>query len=141
MSVIDKPHIFGSDESTKKLSDKYVAMARRGAELTRIIKDAKAELDTINSQFKSDIGPGVSLVLPNECRIPISESVSRSLEDEAGLKAHLGTRKFNMLVTTTTSYKATPTLLDMAENSGEIAAFFSEKTSMAVKYLPIKTQK
>lgn len=141
MSITEKPHVQGKDGKIKKLSDKHLSLVRRGGELTRLLKDQKVELNKINDELKAAFGPDVSIILPNEFRAPIAESITKSLSDEAGLREHLGTRKFNLLVTTNTSYKPSPTLLEMAEESEEIAEFFSDKTTLAVKYLPIKTQK
>ncbi|MGB1238759.1 MAG: hypothetical protein ACPG4U_11155 [Pseudomonadales bacterium] len=140
MPITDKPHIERADAKPKKLSDKHLALARRGAELTRLIKDHKTELDTINEQLKKDIGHGVTLVLPEEHRIPIAQSVSHAIDDAAGLKSHLGARKYNLYVKTTVSTKPAPVLLELAESSADVAAFLKQKTSVSVKYLPIKTQ-
>lgn len=141
MANTEQPHILNEDGTTKKLSDKHLALARRGAELTRLIKDQKTELDKVNDQLKKEIGPGVSLVLPEECRIPIAESISYSISDAAALKQQLGTRKFNLMVTTAIAYKPDAVLLDMAKDSAEVAEHLSERRSVSVKYLPIKTQK
>lgn len=130
-----------ADGTEKKLSDKHLAMVRRGAELTRLIKDAKKELDDINAQLKKHPGINVSIVLPNEVRVPISESVSMSIKDADALKEHLGTRKFNQLVKTTVSHKPNDKLIDLAESDDSVAEHLSQRTTKTVKYLPIKTAK
>lgn len=141
MAITDNPHIEQDGNKPRKLSDKHLALARRGAELTRLIKDQQTELKKINDQLKKEIGPGVSIVLPEECRIPIAESVSKAIGDQAGLKGYLGTRKFNLMTTQKVTVSPSATLLELAENSEEVAAFMTDKKSVSVKYLPIKTQK
>lgn len=141
MTDIAKPHIEIDGKPAKKLSDKHLALVRRGAELTRLIKDQKTELDKVNDQLKKDLGPGVSIVVPEEVRVPIAESISQAIGNVDGLKKELGTRKFNLMVTTNTTFKPTAVLLDLASECKDIADCLTEKTSVSVKYLPIKTQK
>ncbi|MGH1429786.1 MAG: hypothetical protein ACRBB4_01580 [Neptuniibacter sp.] len=141
MANTDLPHIELADGKTKKLSDKHLAKLRRGAELTRLIKDQQSELKKINDELKKDIGPGVSIVLPEELRSPIAESVSTSIGDADALKDHLGTRRFNQVVNRTETLKPTDTLLNMAETDEVVNQCLNRKTSVSVKYLPIKTQK
>lgn len=137
----DVPHIELADGSTKKLTAAQLAMVRRGAELTRLMKDYKKELDEINTKLKAQPGSGVSIVLPAEVRVPIADTESISIADADGLKQHLGTRKFNQQVTTSVSYKAKADLLESYETDKALQKFFSVKQTTAVKYLPIKTQK
>ncbi len=137
----DKPHIVIDDKPTASLSTKHLAMVRRGNEITRQMKDLKAELDGINTTLKKDIGPGHTLVLPTECRTPIAESVSQSIKDSAALKAHLGTRKFNRLVACTESFKPTAELLTLAQSDAAVNACLGQRVSVAVKYLAINAKK
>ncbi|MGI1671963.1 MAG: hypothetical protein K6L74_16795 [Neptuniibacter sp.] len=141
MANTELPHIELGDGKTKKLSDKHLAKVRRGAELTRLIKDQKTELKKINDELSKDLGPGVSIVLPEELRSPIALSVSTSIGDEDALKQHLGTRKFNQVVERKETLKVTYTLLNMAETDEVVDGCLSRRTSVSVKYLPIKTQK
>lgn len=141
MANTDLPHVELADGKTKKLSDKHLAQIRRGAELTRLIKDQQTELKKINDGLKKEIGSGVSIVLPEELRSPIAESVSTSIGDVDALKGHLGTRKFNQVVDRKETFKTTDTLLNMAETDEVVEQCLSHKKSVSVKYLPIKTQK
>jgi len=139
----DVPFIELADGTTKKLTDKQLALVRRGAELTRLLKDQKKELDGINDQLKKSPGVGVSIVLPNEVRVPISEVFTDFIADPDGLKTYLGTRVFNQLVKSTTSYKTTDALLDKAygdDADENVSDYLDKKRSEAVKYLPIKTK-
>jgi hypothetical protein len=138
---MDKPHIEFGDGATKKLTDKQIALVRRGAELTRMLKDHKKELDEINDQLKKDIGPGVSLVLPNEVRVPITAQPRVSITDADGLKNHVGTRLFNKVVAVSISYKPTDGLFELEAQDAFISEFLNRASSVAVKYLPIKTAK
>ncbi len=141
MSNTEQAHIEMADNKTKKLSDKHLAKIRRGAELTRLIKDSQTELKKINDELKKDIGPGVSIVLPGEIRVPILEQPSVSIGDIDALKEHLGTRKFNQVVDRKESFKPTDTLINMAETDATVESCLTRKAPVAVKYLPIKTQK
>lgn len=141
MADTDLPHIELADGKTKKLSDNHLAKVRRGAELTRLIKDSQAELKKINEELKSDIGPGVSVILPGEVRSPIMEQPSVSIGDIEALREHLGTRKFNQVVDRKETFKPSDTLINMAESDAAVESCLTRKVSIAVKYLPIKTQK
>lgn len=138
---MDKPHIERADDTTQPLSNKHLSLVRRGAELTRLIKDEKKELDDINNTLKKDIGPGVSIVLPNEVRVPIADQPRVSIADAEGLQKHLGTRQFNKVVAKSVSHKPTDTLFELENDDATISNFLKRVSSVAVKYLPIKTQK
>ncbi len=142
--ITERPHIEIEGNKPKKLSDKHVALVRRGAELTRLIKDQQTELKKINDQLKKEIGPGVSLVLPEEVRVPISESFTQSINDVDLLRAVLG-RRFNKLVDRSESFKPTAELLSLTlladDEAFAINSCLATRTSQTVKYLPIKTQK
>lgn len=137
----EKPHIVTADTPSAKLSAKHLAQVRRGNEITRLMKDLKAELDGINTGLKKEIGPGHTIVLPTECRTPIAESISTSIKDAESLKAHLGTRKFNQLVERSESFKPTAELLGMAQTDEAVNSCLGRRTSVSVKYLAINAKK
>lgn len=120
----------------KKLKAAHVADARRGHQLTCLMKDYKKELDEINARLKKDFTPGDVLVLPGEVRVPIFESVSNSIGDADGLKEKLGTRQFNKLVKRSETFKPTDDLLALED----ALPFLKKRISVSVKYLPLDTE-
>jgi hypothetical protein len=116
---------FGKANATKPMSEATKTLVDDGWNLKQRIDVLAAELKEINGKLVKK-HPGVSLVVPGQCRCPIARSSSVKLKGDSAivqLKEFFG-RKFSTYVKRAVSHSPTADLKTIAQD--EDHEFFEE---------------
>lgn len=116
---------------------KVAALAARGWELSCAVKDAKAELETVNAALIEALGAGAKIV-SEHAAVTLAERQTTTVVDVERLRAVLGGR-FEDLVKSDTKYTVGADLKTIASDAGHplqaaVSACLKISASTAVTY-------